>query len=271
MIMAMLMTARDFAHDREALDWLLDHGVDASRTDHKRVDTGRPPGGAHDYSLKVLNNIAARGDIELFDHIVKRGADPHRSLALHCASKCPDPEKATAMIDHLLEVHNMDIEADNEKLRDFFHAAGDSGTPLKCAVYYQNLPAVRKLLERGANPEKAVYTTIDSVISAPWVPALEPLLDAGASADDALEHAVDHLNFEAARICVAKGADATMVLGKQHSRIARIQAGTFDYERDAEPGAQGYWSEDDEETAGERRDMRAFLKSASLDKPTENC
>lgn len=258
------MMVRDFAHDREALDWLLDQGVDASQTDHKRVDTGRPPGGAQDYSLKVLNNIAARGDIDLFDHIVKRGADPHRSLALHCASKCQDYEKSTAMIDHLLDVHNMDIEADNERLRDFFHAAGDSGTPLKCAVYYHNLPAVRRLLERGANPRKALYTTIDNVISAPWEPALEPLLDAGASADDALEHAVDHLNFEAAKICVAKGADAAMVLGKQQSRIAKIEARTFDYERDEGHGARGFWSEDDEETAGCRRDMRAFLKSASL-------
>ena len=172
-------------------------------------------------------------------------------MALHCATKCPDPTKATAMIEHLLDVHHMDIEANNQDLRKFIHASGDSGSPLVCAVYYRNLHAVRILLQRGANPEKAIRRTINSFLTQPWLPALGPLLDAGADPDHALGVAVDTLNFEAAKICIEKGAHPTLVLRKQRRKADLKAAGCFDRQRDEDEGDGGDSTEDDEELASD--------------------
>ena len=126
------------------------------------------------------------------------------------------------------QTRNMNIEANNEDLRDFFHASGDTGTPLNCAVYYQNPPAVRILLQRGADPEVAINRTIRDCITEPWLPALGPLLDAGANPDWAFEVAVDVMNFEAAKICLEKGADPTLVLRKQLRKAEKKAPGCFD-------------------------------------------
>jgi hypothetical protein len=70
------MIRSHFADNPEALDWLLDQGVDITRTDSHKTDRGaRLPHngkgqGSFDYALKILNTIAERGDIQLFDHIV---------------------------------------------------------------------------------------------------------------------------------------------------------------------------------------------------------
>lgn len=99
---------------------------------------------------------------KLHDHLIARGADQSRSLALHCATKCQDAEKSTVMIEHLLDKYCMDIDFDNEQLRDNFQPVGESGTPLNSAVDHHNLAAMHKLLARGANPESAeVYTVAE--------------------------------------------------------------------------------------------------------------
>lgn len=84
---------------------LLDHGADINQTNENRDDEGfYRHTGWHDFSLKVLNVIATNGDdIQLFDHLISRGANPHRSMALHRASKCQDPGKSIVMIDYLLD------------------------------------------------------------------------------------------------------------------------------------------------------------------------
>lgn len=263
--------SRDCANSREHIDWLLDRGVDVNKTDHLRTDTGARPGQCHDYSLKILNNVAANGDIAFFDYLVTtRGADPHRSLALHCASKCTDPLKTTAMIHHLLDVHHMQIEADNEELRDFFHFAGDSGTQLNCAVFYQNLPALLTLLDRGANASRAVYRSMDNVLIEAWLPALGPLLDAGADPNNAFEYAVDHLNFEAAKLCLQKGADPTRVLRKQQVKAAKKASGSFDRQLDEVHGDGGYSSDDDVDLAVQRKAMRCLVSSASNERDQQH-
>jgi hypothetical protein len=206
--------------------------------------------------------VAANGDIAFFDYLVGRGADPHRSLALHCASKCKDPQTTVAMIDHLLDVHQMDIEANNEDLRDFFHAAGDSGTPLKCAVFYHNLAALTRLLERGANPEKALFSTIDNFPAPPWLLAIAPLLHAGGDPDDAFAYAVDNLKFGAAKICLDKGADPAKVLRIQQTKADKKASGSFDRHLDEELGDGSFSSDDDDELALERKKMRQFVRSA---------
>lgn len=114
-----LWSRRDYANSREDLEWLLDQEVDVSLTDLHREDTGLLLGGGQlDHSLNVLNNIAKNGDIELFDHIVFRGANPLRSTALHAVSLCRNVEKMATLIDHLLDHHHMKFEADNERLRE---------------------------------------------------------------------------------------------------------------------------------------------------------
>jgi hypothetical protein len=236
--------------------------VDINQTDTQRIDTGARPGQCRDFSLKLLNNVSANGDIAFFDHLVARGAEPHRSLALHSVSRCKDPTKTKAMINHLLDIYHMPIEANNEDLREYFHASGDSGTPLNCAIHRKNIPAIQMLLDRGANPEKAIDQTIDGLFTESWVPALSLLLDAGADSNYAFEHAVDRLNFEAAKMCLQKGADPTRVLRKQQFKADKKASGSFDRERDEDDGDGGYSSEDSEEVANERKAMRELVRSA---------
>ena len=253
---------RDFADNREVLDWLLDHGADANRTDLHRGDEGlmRRIDPARDYSLKVLNRIAATGDIELFDHVVSRGADPKRSIALHRASKCRDPEKAIAMIDHLLDEHHMDIEAKTEDFRTLIDSL-DNGTPLTCAVYYKNLATVKHLLARGARPTPAVNQAVGIWAIPPFLPALGPLFDAGIDPDDILRLVVYTNNIEAARLCIEAGANPKAIISQQEARAARLAArpelnsdNEDEYYDDEHPS-------DDEVEAGWNDEMEAFLRS----------
>jgi hypothetical protein len=218
---------------------------------------------SRNFSLELLNKVAASGDIAYFDHLVSRDADPHKSLALHSACKCKDPEQTTAMMKHLLDVHHVNIEADNEDLRDYFHAAYDSGTPLNCAVYHENLPALLTLLERGANPETAIHQAIGGVFTHPWLPAVGPLLDAGANPHYAFDDAVDHMNFAAAKVCLAKGANPTGALRAQQAKTAEKASGSWDREWYEYVEGDGGDSEgDDEDVAARREGMRKFVREA---------
>jgi hypothetical protein len=183
----------------------------------RRIDPAR------DYSLKVLNKIAASGDIELFDHIVSRGADPQRSIALHRASKCRDPEKSVAMIDHLLDKHHMDIESKGEDFHTLIDSI-DAGTPLNRAVHYRNLAAVKHLLKRGAQPRDAADQAAGQWGIKPFLPALGPLLDAGADPDDALEIVIRTNDIEAARMCVEAGADPRAIVSKRRAWNDEMEA-----------------------------------------------
>lgn len=146
-----LIPIRDFADDREKLDWLLDQGADINRTDSQRLDDGFNLAlGETDSSLHLLNNVAASGDIDLFDHLVTRGADTSLCTALHSASRCKDAETSKAMICHLLDKHNMDIDRNNHDLRHFNHDAQDEGSPLCSGILHKNIAVVHELLNRGA-------------------------------------------------------------------------------------------------------------------------
>lgn len=253
---------RDFSHDREVLEWLLDHGADANRTDEHREDEDpmHRIDPARDYSLKVLNRIAASGDIELFDYLVSRGADPQRSIALHRASKCRDPKTAIAMIDHLLDEHHMDIEAKTEDFRTTIDSV-DAGTPLNYAVYYRNLATIKHLLGRGAQPRAAANQAVGIWGVPPFLPALGPLLDAGADPDYVLRLVICTNNIEAARLCVGSGADPKAIISYQEARAARLAArpelnsdNEDEYYDDEHPS-------DDESEAGWNDEMEAFLRS----------
>jgi hypothetical protein len=215
--------------------------------------------------VKVLSNVAARGDTELFDHLVGRGADPHRSMALHSVSRCKDPQKAKAMVDHLLDKHGMNIEAHNKTLRELMFMR-DSGTPMHCAVHYNNLATLEQLLARGANPESGVKYAVGNVLFTSYLPALARLLEAGADVDDALDRAVGSKNVEAAKICLAHGADLSRVMEEQRARAIRVQArreAILDdtWEND-EPYEDSYSSEEGENWRNKRTAMNEFLRSA---------
>lgn len=204
--------------------------------------------------------IAASGDIELFDHIVSRGADPQRSMALHRASRCPDPEKTIAMVDHLLDKHHMDIEANNKKLLRTVDSV-DFGTPLNLAVHHRNLAAVKHLLKRGAQPRDAADQSAGQLGAIPFLPALGPLLDAGADPDDALKLVIRTNNLEAARLCVEAGADLKAIISSQEARAARLAARP---ETNSDNEGEYYDDEhpsDDESDAGWNDEMETFLRS----------
>lgn len=204
-----LIDSRDFAYDRDTLDWLLDQGIDINQTDSQRLDEGfNLARGETDNSLHLLNNVAAAGDIGLFDHLVSRGADPSLSTALHAASRYKDPDMCRAMIRHPLEKHNMDVHSNNDDFREFFHDAHDRGSPLCLAVIHQTLAAVHELLQQGASPNDPHSRPISyAVKNSGFLPALEPLLRAGADPAKSLKQAVHYRNLDAVKICLVHGAD----------------------------------------------------------------
>lgn len=172
--------------------------------------------------------MAANADIELFDHLVSRGAEPSKSLALHYTSKCKVPERAVAMLSHLLDVYEMDIHADTDDLRNFFHDSPDSGTPLCSAVYYKNLAVVEELLKRGADPDRCGATghlptskAMGDALFEGFLPALAPLLEAGADPTLALRHAVRRGNVDYAKTCLGYGRDVKAGLQIAHEREAK--------------------------------------------------
>jgi ankyrin repeat protein len=172
------------------------------------------------------------GDTGLFDHIVSRGANPQNSVALHWASKCHDPDKTIAMIDHLLDKQHMNIEANNA---DFWTVvdAPDVGTPLECAVYYRNLAAVKHFLKRGAQPRGAADISAGRWDVPPFLPALGPLLDGGADPDDALEWVICTNDIEAAKLCVEAGADPRAITSSQRAYAIRRRPVTHPSDMDA--------------------------------------
>lgn len=199
-----------------------------------RLACGFPlyPGG-FDNSVKVLNNVAANGDVALFNHLVDRGADPHRSLALHYTSKCEDSTKAVAMLSNLLDRHAMDIHADTDDLRNFFHDAQDSGTPLCSAVFHKNLAVVEELLRRGSNPNLCgasgyppASKAIGNIFFNGFLPALGPLLEGGADATSALKRAVRAGKIDVLETCLEHGADVDQGLEVayqlEHDRLVEI-------------------------------------------------
>lgn len=247
------------------LDWLLDQGADINRTDSQRLDDGfNLAPGETDNSLHVLNNIAANGDIDLFDHLVSRGADTSLCTALHAASRCTDSEKSTAMVCHLLDKHKMDINRNNKDLRRFMHDPQDYGTPLCSAIIHKNLAVVHELLARGARVNGPVSSPVSYAVTAGgFMPALEPLLRAGADAPEALQRCVLKRNIEAAKACLQFGADPAPALRKAIEREAyradRIAEDAAYHESDPQWSNKKSKSLIERERA-EERDSQAMVK-----------
>lgn len=161
------------------------------------------------------------------------------------------------MIDHLLDTHHMDLEANSGAFhRTMFRH--DEGTPLHCAVHYRNLDTLSHLLVRGANPESAMGHAIGNCLYRSFHPAVGLLIDAGANADRALSLAADSRDVEAARICVAHGANLSVVIEEQREKAAIEQARRESIANDA--GSDGkqdrgsHSSEDDDDEDDDHED-----------------
>lgn len=225
----------DFVHDREIVDFLLDQGVDINRPDETRDTEGRKfpppcrpplPPASHgpplppasrdpplfDKTLGVLNNTAALGDIELFDHLVSRGADVSKSIALHTATACPSSTKTRAMIIHLIEDYGFDPNGDHNatglrNLPTLGSGPWDVGVPLDFAIRHHNLAAVQILLEKGADPNPRHYDVVRE-----FPAAVESFLDAGADANVTLKEAIKSNSVEVAKLCLRSKMNTEIIL-----------------------------------------------------------
>lgn len=205
---------------REILDWLLDQGVDVnSYSPYRSIKKGD-----RDDTVGVLNEAAALGDTALFDYLVSRGADPKRSIALHEATRCKDPVKTAAIIDHLVEKYNFDVDADDScgGLRDFF---GDQPQlPLDEATSRHNATAVRALLKHGA---KSKDRSLCTAVLYEAIPEMRILLDVGADATRACFFAARINKLTAARVCLEYGADVDAVEAKDREWAANPGIGYY--------------------------------------------
>jgi hypothetical protein len=176
--------------------------------------------------------------------MVKRGADAPRSLALHSASRCRDLDKSRAMACHLLDKHNTDININNKTFRDFMHDSHDTGSPLCSAVIHCNLAAVQELLQRCASFSGPRSWPVSHAVMAKhgFLPALEPLLRGGADPTRALKTSVKCMNLEAAKTCLEFGADPTPALAQalehEQSRVESVAEDAEYYEEHPE-----FWDE----------------------------
>jgi hypothetical protein len=172
------------------------------------------------------------------------------------------------MVRHLLGKHNMDIDRNNEDLRDLYHDSQDSGSPLCSAIIHKNLPVVHELLARGAKVSDDPACSLVCYYAARpggFLPALEPLLRAGADATEALQTIVSTGNIDAAKACLRCGADPAPALRKA------IEQEEYRANRIAEDAAydkiNGYekserWIESDSAEERESQAMVNLLKSA---------
>jgi ankyrin repeat protein len=167
----------------------------------------------------TYSTTSASGDIDLFDHLVSRGADTSLCTALHSASQYTDTEMSRAMVCYLLDKHNMDINGNNDDLRHFWHDSQDSGSPICSAILHKNLAVVHELLKRGARVNCPDWYPVSYAVRAGgFFSALELLLHAGADTNKALKISVLRRNIDAAKTCLRFGADPAPAL---HEAIAQ--------------------------------------------------
>lgn len=132
-----------------------------------------------------------------------------------------------AMVSHLLDKRNMDINRNNDDLCDFMHDPHDTRSPLCRATLHKNLAVVRELLNRGAGVNNTSDVPINYAVSAGgFLPALELLLHGGADATEALTNSATARNIDAAEVSLQFGADPAPALREAIAREG-YRANTF--------------------------------------------
>ncbi|RFU24592.1 hypothetical protein B7463_g11747, partial [Scytalidium lignicola] len=189
-----------FVDQREILDWLFDQGLDINRGGNNMLKG--PDRVYGDNTVAVLNQVAVKGDIDLFDHLVTRGARPLHSNALHHATRS---NNAVAMITHLIVTYHLDVNAEDTcgGLNQPVMWDVTPGFPLNYAITYNNIPAAEVLLKYSAN----IRDACEIAIHKRNISAVKLLLDAGADPSKSLGTAITNDYLEAAQLCLEHGGD----------------------------------------------------------------
>lgn len=96
-----------------------------------------------------------------------------------------------------------------------------------------------------------------------WLPAVGPLLETGADADCTLENAVGRKNLDASKLCVAHGADPSIMHETLQLRARRKAAGLEIVASDEEDCGDCHSSGDDERESEKRTQIKKFLSEAT--------
>jgi hypothetical protein len=171
-----------------------------------------------DFSLHLLDRVAALGDVELFNHLVERGADPLQSSALHRASVCHDERKSLSMISCLIDRHKLELTTRlYDGYNDVFDYGPECGTPLDSAICNRNLPVAAELLRRGANKLDLTWPIQGALGGNEYQEsALVLLMEVGgAGAQKVLGEAIRSDQLQGAILSLRRGADAALALREQ--------------------------------------------------------
>ncbi|KAF3770870.1 hypothetical protein M406DRAFT_67231 [Cryphonectria parasitica EP155] len=224
-----ILPARMVLFRREILDWLLDYGLDINGPSNNML-YGANNRVIRDKTVEVLNRAAAAGDIELFDHLAARGADPGRSNALHnAAGSSRGDAAAAAMINHLVDRYHLDVNAgdDCHGLNEMVTWQTPPGTsphyttPLVYAARASNVAAAEALLHRGARVAEA----LSAAVVKRNAQLVGLLLDHGADPSRGLAAAVVQGFVEGARLCLEHGADVAR--GREEDRFVAALGGAY--------------------------------------------
>ncbi|OJZ84824.1 hypothetical protein ASPFODRAFT_62699 [Aspergillus luchuensis CBS 106.47] len=135
-------------NDVRLVHWCLEQGADPTfgcPNAQSFNDLEKPDQSPKKGSGAVLGMASRRSSPEIVDLLLDHGANIHSSNVLHYAT-CRKDGRALPFMDHLLrrgaDVNEFGYPA-------FLHFGG---TPLHAASYQGNLPAVKWLLEHGADP-----------------------------------------------------------------------------------------------------------------------
>lgn len=170
------------------------------------------------HSVCVLNRAANQGYVEMFDHLVSRGANPASlcSAAPRVLRRVRQPARCHGL-SHLVQQHEFDANGTSEPdgvHNSCWNPGPYEGSPLNWAVYRGALrgggedAVVEALNMNSAEPDEdaiglaAKYGTLS---------ALELLLGPGGSATEGLIFAVKQNRLDAAQVCLHHGADGHVV------------------------------------------------------------
>ena len=210
------------------IEWLLDQGIDPNLPMIQfHLPYIKDQYGEHDYTNAALNAAAAEGDVEMFDYLVTRGAQPSLAIPLHHVSKCKDHLLTERMIEHLIEKYSFDVNANDTcgGLRWYGPvgpARRDTGTPLQLAIQRENTTAITSLRKYGSS-EHFRPATVDH---GQFIAGLQILLDAGVDPTGCyglvskpfkqarFEERVEKIRLAAMELCLTYGAREEKQLGE---------------------------------------------------------
>lgn len=207
------------------MDFFLDHGVDINATgefvnrDNGVLGYSEPYAYVPKGHTVFLNHAALKGDLQMFDHLVSRGADPARSDALHFAAQHENQDLATmtSLMQHLIDKYGFDVDARDDSggipvERTYpVNMSYQPAEPVRWAAYHNKPASLQALINLGANPAPAVY----DAATKNHIECLHILLKTGVDASEALALAAKRNHLQAAQLALEYGATARQALERR--------------------------------------------------------